>query len=640
VSVPFIDYSLIKEPLYSFYKEEAEAAIKTAEDAVKQHFLFNQRWDMEKTTIPEIFEGKIDFLHQPGDDPEWIFAFNRLKHFISLGQAYHLTGDEKFAKTFASQCKHWIESVPEDEKHEKAWRTIETGIRLDTLVRSYLLFRDSEHYKAIEALFLSSVEQHAASILKRSWNSYHLMSNWGVLSNHGLYMASIAFNRPEWEKEALYRLSKELENEVYEDGVQWEQSPMYHNEVLRDFLDIVFFSQYGTIKLEPWFVEKVHKMALANLAWRKPNGTEPMMGDSDDIDMRDLISESALVFEDAALKAVGYPELDYESCWVAGVEGILKYRKLKAKVPEKTGYFLSDSGNAIDRTDWSEGADYLRFHCGTLGAGHGHADQTHLSFVRKGKDFLVDAGRFTYVPGDRRYSFKNNYAHNVAIVDEHSLYPEKDSWECYSLDRAINTRASFRGAYTAFEGGHLGYYRDGVFVNRRVIWLKEAELLIAVDEFYAKGEHSYETLFHFAEGVEADKVSVKALSTAALVKETRKGYISRHYNRRSENEVLSIKTRCEGFTSIWTLFDLREEEGLKAELVPVTSNFKGITFTSSQIEALEIEGKDRHFVVAVAHEEYATPTDTFLAAGCTGFGNLTIFDKRKGESEIGTRMFC
>lgn len=640
MSFPHIDYTQIVKDLLTNYPEECEAAIATSDDAVHQRFLFNQRWDMEKTNVHEVFEEDIDFMHQPGDDPEWIFAFNRLKHFISLGQAYHLTGREEYARTFAKQCVHWINSVPEDEKHEKAWRTIETGIRLDTLTRSYLLFRDSEAFKEIEPIFMKSIEAHAASILKRSWNSYHLMSNWGVLSNHGLYMASVVFDRPEWEKEALYRLSKELENEVYDDGVQWEQSPMYHNEVLRDFLDIVFFSQFGSIELEEWFKEKVHKMALANLAWMKPNGTEPMMGDSDDIDMRDLITESALIFKDPNLKSIGYEELDFETSWVAGSDGINAYRAIVSEKPAKTGYFLHSSGNCIDRSAWEEDADYLRFHCGTLGAGHGHADQTHFSFVCKGKDFLVDAGRFTYVPGERRYMFKNNYAHNVAVVDKHSLYPEKDSWECYSLDRAVNTRSSFKGDYTTFEGGHLGYYRDGVFVNRRVIWLKEAELLIAVDEFYAKGKHSYESLFHFAEGIKSESVSVKAFSASPLEISSRSSFISRHYNRRSENEALVVSAENEGFTSIWTLFDLRAENSLEAGLVEVKSNFKGITFRPDQIEALEIKGKDRHFVVAVAHEEYATPTDTFLAAGCTGFGNLTIFDKNKGETEIGTRMFC
>ena len=643
------DYDAVVKFLRGSYPEECKEIIKTADDAVIQRFIFNQRWDMERTWEYVTFPHEIDFLHQPGNDPEWIYAFNRLKHFISLGEAYHLTKDEKYASAFASQAKSWIENVrPDDSAAAKAWRTIETGIRLDTFTRAYLLFESSPAFEAIRELFMQSIKEHAEFILKNSWNSYHLMSNWGVLSNHGLYVAGVVFKNEEWEKEALRRLEAELENEVYDDGMQWEQSPMYHNEVLRDYLDVLIFSRWGKIKIKEWFYEKVHKMALVNLAWIKPDGSEPMMGDSDDIDLRDLITESAYVFKDGNLKSVGYKELDVESSFILGSAAIEEYRLLKAETPKTTGFFLSSGGNAIDRTSWDKDASYLRFHNGTLGAGHGHADQTHLSFVLKGKDFLVDAGRYTYVFNAGRQEFKDNYAHNVVIADKKILYPEKDSWECYSLDRAINTRASFKGPYTAFEGGHLGYYRDGLFINRRVIFLKDADILIVVDELYTGGVHSYESLFHFAEDLSVDikekyvqvgDVKLYQLSKDKIEQSVKESFISRHYNQKSENKALLTSFSAKGFTSLFTIFDLRGEDGFTASLEEVKSNFKGITFTSDQIEALEVKGRSRNYLVVVAHEEYATPTDTFNSSGCTGFGSLCVFDKGSGEREIGKRLF-
>jgi hypothetical protein len=44
------------------------------------------------------------------------------------------------------------------------------------------------------------------------------------------------------------------------------------------------------------------------------------------------------------------------------------------------------------------------------------------------------------------------------------------------------------------------------------------------------------------------------------------------------------------------------------------------------------------FTVVVAHQEYASPTDTFCADGCTGFGTVVVFDRGKGETEIGTAL--
>lgn len=638
------------DALRSSWPEDVASSIRTADDAIAQSFIFDQRWDMERTYVKEHFEGEIDFLHQPGDDPEWIYAFNRLRHFICLAQAYVLTGDGKYSTCLADQMRLWIEKVrPYDEASAKAWRTIETGIRLDTFTKAWLIAGSSPQMKAIEPIFMKSVEEHAAFILANSWNSYHLMSNWGVLSNHGLYLAACAFGREDWRKEALRRLSLELLNEVYDDGTQWEQSPMYHNEVLRDYLDVILFSRLYGHQLEDWFLYRVHKMALVDLKWIKPNGSEPMMGDSDDIDMRDLVSEAAYIFSDGALKGVGYPVLDYETSFLVGQEGIAQYEAIEARTPELLDYILEDSGNVACRDGWSPDSSWIRFHNGTLGAGHGHADQSHISFVDRGRDFLVDAGRFSYVFGEGRKAFKDMRAHNVVVVDGIELYPEKDSWECHSLAKAIGTRASFKGDDIAFEGGHLGYQDRGVFVNRKAVWMKEGRLLVVIDEFHASGRHSYDQLWHFAEDlvpqvegnvVEVGDVRITQLSRQKLDLSVIDSRISRHYNESTPNLCLSTKLEAEGFASLVTVFDFGDAKVSASLTDEVRSNFKGIVFPPETIEAVELAGPDRDYVLVVAHKEYATPTDTFLAADCTGFGQLTLFNRKAGERSIGKRLFC
>ena len=640
---------MLKDHIYRNYHEEAEEAIRKADDAIAQSFIFDQRWDMERTYETVVFDGDIDFLSQPGGDPEWTYAFNRLRHFISLGEAYVLTGDERYADCLASQAERWIDTVrPSDKAAAPAWRTIESGIRLDTFVRSYLLMGDSAPFRRIEDRFMASVEEHASFILANAWNSYHLMSNWGVLANHGLYVAACVFGRDDWQREALRRLSAELENEVYDDGTQWEQSPMYHNEVMRDYLDVLFFSDRYGYQIEPWFREKVRRMAHVAMAWVKPDGSEPMMGDSDDIDMRDLLTYAAYVLKDGTIKAVAYDTLDFETSFFAGDEGIEAYGKLEARLPDAADFLLPDSGNGFARTGWGREDSYLRFHCGTLGAGHGHADQTHVSFVDRGRDFLVDAGRYTYVFDGGRRDFKDNRAHNVVIVDGRECYPEKDSWECLSLDRAVNLRFASKGEAVAFEGGHLGYLPSGVFANRRVVWLKRHELLVIIDELYATGHHGYEGLFHFAEGIEPvvggngarmDHIALTCLSTASLSLSVLPSQISRHYNQKADNKALSVKMEADGPVTLWSVFDLSGEGG-KAELVPVRSSFKGITFSPEDIEAMSFTSPSRDILLVCAHKEYATPTDTFSAGGCTGFGNLTYFDRKAGCTEIGVRLFC
>ncbi len=637
-----------REHQWRHHPKDCRFSIRTAEDAIAQRFIFNQRWDMEMTYEYVVFEKEIDFLHIPKDDPEWLYQFNRLRHFISFGEAYVLTGDERYAEAFASQFSLWFRTVrPEDEKARPAWRTIEAGIRLDNIIKAYMLLSSSRAVEGIADSFMQSVSEHASFILENSWNSYHMMSNWGVLSNHGLYVAGVFTKNVSWQGEAMRRLEIEMDNEVYDDGVQWEQSPMYHGEVARDFFDVILMSEKAEVKPSAAFISKARRMAYVNAFWLKPDGCLPMMGDTDDIDARDLVSRSAYIFRDGFLKNSGYKTLDYETAFHVGMKGVEEYGAIKRRTPD-TEMFLPASGNMFSRTSWKRNASYLRFHNGTLGAGHGHADQGHVSFVLNGKDFLVDAGRYSYVFGPKRVAFKNHMAHNVVIVDGRQLYPEKDSWECFSLGKAVNTSFSAKDGYVAMQGGHLGYYSDGVFVNRKVLWLKDADLLVVCDELFAKGRHDYRQIYHFAEDlkvvIDCNRAVVgpalmTGISNSQVVLSKGTGAISRHYNQKSGNEFLAVDFSAEGFASVFSVFDFSPD---RAEIVPleVRSSFKGITFTPDMIEALSVRSRDRDFVLVFAHTEYATPTDTYSCGGCTGFGSLTVFDRKKGCTEVGTRLFC
>ena len=635
-------------------REELDAALHTARMAAEQKFLFQIRWDMEQTHVPEVFEGPIDWLRQPGDDPEFVYAFNRMRFWVCLGQAYAVTGEERFAEAFANQLVHWVETVRrEDPKNAMAWRTIEAGIRMENWCKAMRYFEGSPHItEAVMDAFLASLAEHAEYIMD-TWNSFNLMSNWGVLANHGLFLTGCFLPASErtaaYRRTALERLDQERRIQVYPDGSHWEQSPLYHNEVLRCYLDVVLAAKRRGVPLPEGMEEAVHRMALTAAAWQKPNGCEPMMGDSDDVDQRDLITLAAAIFQDETLKSSGYPALDFESAWALGADQAEAYAALPARRPEETDFALPDSGNYVFRSGWGPEDVWVHFHCGLLGAGHGHADQLHFDVSAYGEDILTDSGRFTYVYGPQRRSFKSPSAHNTVVVDGEDFYVCKDSWECSRLCRAVN-RAFFSHSRCAFaEGGHLGYYEKGVFVNRRLIFLKP-DILIAADEFYAGGPHVYRQFFHWgeagrvweSEGVfhwegRSAAAQLRLVSASPLRTTLRTGQISRHYNHAAENVVLEADISGRAFTSafaVLTLDPLGAQEPVTVEKLPVWSNFKGIQFRDDQIEALRVTKGGRSWVAAVAHQEYASPTDTFRAGGCTGFGGVEVFEESEREAGI------
>jgi hypothetical protein len=637
-------------------RDEFASVLLTADAAVEQKFVFQLRWDMEQTTVPVVFDGPIDWLRQPGDDPEFAYAFNRMPFWVCMGQAYAMTGDEKYAKAFAGQLVHWVDTVRRDDSAcQKAWRTIEAGFRMDYWGKAMCYFEGSPHItEEVMDKFAASMTDHAEYIMD-NWNSYNLMSNWGVIANRGLFFAGCLLpeteRTAEYRREALRRLDAERRIQVYADGVQWEQSPMYHNEVFRCLLEVVLLAHQKGIALPDGMEESVRRMAMVDLAWQKPNGSEPMMGDSDDIDQRDILTLAAAVFRDGVLKSAGYPTMDFDSLWMVGAQAAEEYDTMPAVCPEKTDFALHDSGNYIFRDRWGADGAWVRFHCGMLGAGHGHADQLHIDVSAFGEDVLTDSGRYTYVYGPVRREFKDPTAHNTTTVDGEYFYITADSWECSKLCRAVNRVYCSNARYGYAEGGHLGYYEKGVFVNRRLIFLKPDVLVIA-DEFYSGDSHDYRQFFHWGETGRVSEESglirwdgekcaarMKQISAVPMQVFQHPGRISRHYNHAQENTVTETVLHGEGFTSVFTVLALDRrgaEERFSAEKLPVYSNFKGIQFLDQQIEALHITKGGRSWAIAVAHEEYASPTDTFNAGGCTGFGGVVVFDEAAGETEIGT----
>jgi hypothetical protein len=621
------------------FPKDVEETIALADQIAQNAFVFTLRWDMEKTSKPVRFPNTIDWLYQPGDDPEFIFAFNRMRFWVTLGQAYVLTGNETYAKAFVSQAESWIHTVKRDDPASaNAWRTIEAGIRMENWMKAIRYFQGSPALTDdFLDLFSQSMRVHMRFIMG-VWNSFNMLSNWGVLANHGLFMASTLLPQDEETTkataEAIRRLWEELSMQVYDDGVQWEQSAMYHNEVLHDYLDVLWVAKKLGVPLPQAFTNRVHKMAQAAAAWQKPDGTEPLSGDSDRIDQRDLMEKAAVIFSDPALRAKGEAHLCFDAFWEVGLAGERSYQKLPKAHTDPLLLALSDAGQVY----YQKNGTYLRFKAGTLGAGHGHADQLHLDLFAQGEDILVDAGRYTYVPKPDRYVFKDDAAHNLVTVDGKNSYVCQDSWSYSKMSKAYGLKWNEKNGLCLFQAGHLGYYQDGVFISRSVIVLSPTRFVI-VDRLYGDKPHTMEAHFHFHPrgtvetnpnrfhytGKKAN-VWFSAINAEQLTLSDSR--YSERYNEEQPNKAVTAMRHIGRFGSIITVVAI----GTPAEIhkVPVKSTFKGTVFSDDQVEAVSVDGT----IVVASHYEWGSPTDSFQVDGHVGWGQCVVF--RPGDTNIGT----
>ena len=370
------------------YKEKE--LIKQSDYICENTFLFQNHWEMERTNRPVTFNANVDWDCIPFGDPEWTYALNRHTCFVNLGKAWCCTNNEKYAVKFMELAMDWINRVPLNEESKKlTWRSIEAGIRCENWLKSMMLFAgckeisDSFWVEFERTLFL-----HGEYLMSVN-GVFHRLSNWGVIQNHGLLLAGIYFDKGDWIEEAIKRLEDELHVQTFEDGTQWEQSPMYHGEVLHCSLDSIEHMQRFGIQIPEQIRQKVQKMLYALAMWCKTNGHIPCQSDSDDIDARDLLVHGACFFHDGILKFLSDSRFCEDNIWNLSLKDYLSYEKLDVLKPKEVSYALIDSGNYMLRSGYEKNANYLRFHCGCMGSGHGHGDLLHIDLFSRGEDILI-----------------------------------------------------------------------------------------------------------------------------------------------------------------------------------------------------------------------------------------------------------
>lgn len=487
------------------FKENSKKIIETCDLLCKNTFIFNHKWDMEVCKIPYTFSEEIIWNKIPFEDPEWTFMLNRHKFWVYLAKAYALTSEEKYFDTFISQVNSWIDTVDVfKDEYFNCSRTIEIGIRCLNWIKAIKIFKNSScNLNFIENKMIESL-LYQCELLIKTYDDFRTLSNWGVMQNCGLI--SLALNYQEQHSIlsqyltiALERLEYQCKIQILPDGVHWEQSPMYHNEVLNCLLDIAFDFEKLNLDTPSFILSSIRKLAYSNAYMKKPNHNQPMQGDSDETDLRDIITRSAYILKDQNLKYFGYNFVDFESIWDIGDSNISKYEELPTKKPNFTSIALKESGNFYLRDSFEDNSNYLWFRCGALGSGHGHGEHLHFDLVSNGEDFISDPGRFTYVEGNKDREFlKSCFAHNTTIVDNLPFSKFNGAWGIVESALTLNTHHSFNTTFDFVEGGHLGYVslESPVVTNRKILYLKN-DLWIIIDEFLTEGAHEYSQIFNF-----------------------------------------------------------------------------------------------------------------------------------------------
>ena len=491
----------------------------------------------------DVYYRDVKYGHLPGIDVKVPWELSRCHHLLRLGQAYRITGDERFTSEFIKQIDDWITANP--CRFGVNWScTMEVGIRVVNWIWAFHLFRISPQMDAaFLGRFLASLHAHVEFIRenleyretvikgkRRRLNSNHYLAN--IV---GLLYVALLFPELHLEKDrdfAIRELEIELHSETYADGVDYEHSVSYHRLVLEMFLSGFLLLRLNGYPLKAEVIERLKQMGEFVADYSRPDGKAPQIGDNDSgrlhpFTVRDPSDHRYLL--DVMIHFFGFDNLgsvlpDAETAWWLGaLPSVVNAVQPRPSVAYSNGFFImkgSDSHLFVSAAS-----------VGMHGLGsHSHNDISGFDYWARGCHWLVDPGTGTYTPDpDIRNYFRSTAAHNVLRVDETEINPIEPTRLFQLTDQARiivhNWSTGSQEDVLCLE--HTGYANilGGGACKREFRLNKEMNTLTIRDTVEGSGEHTCEWFFHFHPDVrpeQTDEGYVLRRSSAAL-KMLRKG---------------------------------------------------------------------------------------------------------------------
>ncbi|MGA9770552.1 MAG: alginate lyase family protein [Blastocatellia bacterium] len=533
---------------------------------------------------------RIDYLNPDvAGDKKVTWELNRHAHFVTFGQAYQMTGDEKYATAFVSQATAWMDTNPVGSGINWA-SSLEAAFRSIAWLWALQLFsRSRELTPRFTLRFLKCLIAHGRHI--ESYLSHYFSPN-THLTGEALALFYLGTTFGDLKRAALWRetgiriLLEQLPRQVLDDGVYFEQSTYYHRYTVDFYLHLLILARANNLELPEQVEEKLVRM-LDHLMWiTRPDNTSPFIGDDDGgrliklgerrpDDFRDTLGIGAALFGRSDWKFVA-GHATVEMLWLLGPKAVSSYERIRSEPHGEVSRAFNASGYYVLRDGWSRDSSYAVIDCGPHGAlacGHAHSDALAFEYAALGKTWLVDPGTYSYTGDPKsRDEFRGTGAHNTVSVDDEPQSIPASSFSWSKIARASMSDFIAGDGFDYFEGLHNGYERlsDPVSHKRAIFFVKPESLFSSAghlpsymtvrDSFTASASHRYTIRYHLSPGCsvmangnrvivsepDGGRLNISVFGDSTARARIARGWVSRAYGHRIRSLVAVFEAEGEG----------------------------------------------------------------------------------------------
>jgi len=548
-------------------------------------------WHLEPLSgkrTPLVHWSQLNYLDaEVAGDKKVTWELNRHQYFLTLGRAYWLTGDERYAEIFVAHVTSWMDENPPKlginwaSSLEISFRSISWLWALQFFAGSQWL-TDDVLLRMVKFLYLNA--SHLETYLSTYFSpNTHLTGEALGLFYIGLLLPEFR-DATRWRDLGLEILESQLSRHVQPDGVYFEQSSYYHRYTADFYIHLAVLLRRNGMTL-PETLEPKLELLLDHLMYiTRPDGTTPFFGDDDGgrlvmlderpaNDFRSVLSTGAVLFKRPDYKFVA-GEAAEETLWLLGAEGLRAFDELESEKPAKESVAFTDGGYYVMRDGWSPTSNYLLFDCGPHGwanCGHAHADALSIEVAAGGRTALVDPGTFTYTGGkELRDWFRGSSAHNTVTVDGESSSIPADTFSWKTKTSCERLAWFEHDRFTYVSGRHNGYEQLGKpgTHTRTILFLKNDYWLVQ-DRLDLSGKHQLNQWFHFDSSVSPDQLEIASFAENGAWR-TEEGWVSHCYAERTPAPVRVFSARADGDFEITTFLLPQRPVSTVVEQTPVT----------------------------------------------------------------------
>jgi hypothetical protein len=450
-------------------------------------------------------------------DTKNIWELNRHNFFLHCAKAYLATGERRYYEKWREMLLSWIERNPYNVGIN--WESsIELAIRaINWIWSSWFFAGELEKDRDAAECLRESVVLHAIHIdghLSRYFSpNTHLTAEALGLVYIGTSFPGVK-EASRWVSRGLAILDAELDRQVLEDGGYFEMATYYHKYTIDFYLHYLLLAG-DRAKRSPRAASKIKKLVKHLMLIAEPDGTIPLIGDSDGGELLHLgagkrnmtgaCGAAAVLLEDPELASLCGDTFREEVWWLLGRRGIEAFRRMRrGAAPRPCHSINSDSGLFCFRTGMAHGDSFVTIDCGRHGwgaCGHAHADLLSFEWFCDGSKVIVDPGTYAYKGSHAsRDEIRSSQRHNTITIDDVSQSIPGDTFKWKKVAHPKRVWAKTFENIGLFEGEHDAYDSRGCR-HRRALLFFGKELTVVAD-FITVSRHN-ESLLHvlqFGEG--------------------------------------------------------------------------------------------------------------------------------------------